>query len=65
MMVLAASLFCARVQTVGSISSIVYSPTVKSLLAFAYIKPMAASVGQNLKVMIAGDLRSAVVLNND
>ena len=51
--------------TVGSLSSIVYSPTVKSLLAFAYIKPMAASVGQKLEVMIAGDLRGAVVLNND
>ena len=51
--------------TVGSLSSIVYSPTVKSLLAFAYIKPMAASGGQKLEVMIAGDLRGAVVLNND
>ncbi|MCA8835827.1 MAG: hypothetical protein K8953_12175, partial [Proteobacteria bacterium] len=46
-------------------SSVVYSPTVKSLLAFAYIKPMAASVGQKLEVMIAGDLRGAVVLDND
>jgi dimethylglycine dehydrogenase len=49
-------------EVVGSTSSIVYSHTVKSILAFAYLKPYAAAAGTELNVIIAGKSRKAVVL---
>ncbi len=47
---------------VGTIASIVYSPTVKAILAFGYIKPEAAVAGVSLSVIIAGEPRAATVL---
>ena len=49
-------------QVVGSIASITYGHTVGYILAFAYVKPSAASPGTNLEVVIAGRLRNACVL---
>ncbi len=46
---------------VGSTASVVYSHTVGTILAFAYIKPLAAKPGTALTVVIAGRERSAVV----
>ena len=46
---------------VGSTASVVFSPTVNKILAFAYIKPDAAQAGTKLQVIIAGVPRSAVV----
>ena len=46
---------------VGSTASVVFSPTVNKILAFAYIKPQAAQAGTQLEVIIAGEPRSAVV----
>ena len=48
-------------EVVGSTASIVFSPTVNKILAFAYIKPDAAMAGTQLEVVIAGEPRSAVV----
>jgi len=48
---------------VGSTSSVVYSPTVEKILAFAYLSPAAAKPGQALTVIIAGKPRDAVVLS--
>ncbi len=47
---------------VGTIASIVYSPTVDKVLAFAYLKPEAASSDTSLTVVIAGHARAAMVL---
>lgn len=46
---------------VGSVSSIVYSPTVDKVLAFAYLRPEAAKAGQALQVVIMNEPRAAVV----
>jgi dimethylglycine dehydrogenase len=46
---------------VGSIASIVYGHTVGKILAFAYIKPLAAVAGTALEVVIAGRPRPAWV----
>jgi dimethylglycine dehydrogenase len=48
-------------KVVGSTASVVFSPTVNKILAFAYIKPDAAIPGTQLEVIIAGQPRSAVV----
>ncbi len=48
-------------KAVGSISSIVYSPTLDKGLAFAYVSPEAARAGQRLEVMIMNKPRPAVV----
>ncbi len=47
---------------VGSVSSIVYSPTVDKVLAFAYLKPEATVANTALSVIIAGEGRAATVL---
>ncbi len=39
---------------VGSTSSVAYGHTVGKVLAFAYIKPEAATPGQNLEVVVMG-----------
>jgi len=49
-------------EVVGSTSSVVYSPTVNRILAFAYIAPHAAVENQKLNVIIAGSPRYAKVL---
>ena len=49
-------------QNVGATASVSYSHTVGRVLAFAYMKPEAATPGQELTVIIAGEPRSAVVL---
>lgn len=49
-------------QVVGSTASVAYGPTVGKILAFAYIKPAAASSGTALQVVIHGQPRSARVL---
>ena len=46
---------------VGSTSSVAFGPTVGKILAFAYIKPRAATAGQPLEVVIQGKPRKAVV----
>lgn len=47
---------------VGSTASVAYGHTVGKILAFAYIKPHAATPGTSLKVVIAGEPRAAKVL---
>ena len=49
-------------ELVGSISSGNYGPICQQSLAFAYIKPAAASAGTRLQVMIFGELYDATVL---
>lgn len=49
-------------QVVGSTASVAFGHTVGKILAFAYIKPQAASPGAALEVVIAGRKRSAQVL---
>ena len=49
-------------EVVGSTASVVYSPTVDKVLAFAYIKPGAAAPGTALEVVIHGSPRAARVL---
>ncbi|WP_370231537.1 FAD-dependent oxidoreductase [Cognatishimia sp.] len=49
-------------RVVGSTASVVFGPTVGKILAFAYIKPEAASPGTELTVIIHGAPRAAVVL---
>lgn len=46
---------------VGTVSSIVYSPTVEKILAFAYLEPEVAKTENNVDVVIMGKLRKAVV----
>ena len=48
---------------VGSTASVVYGHTVGKILAFAYLQPIAASVGTDLDVVIAGEKRSAKVID--
>jgi len=48
---------------VGSIASVVYGHTVDKILAFAYLKPVAAKPGTQLEVVIAGLPRKAEVLS--
>ena len=47
---------------VGATASVAYGPTVGKILAFAYLKPHAATPGTALDVIIAGRARSARVL---
>ncbi len=47
---------------VGSTASVVYGHSVGKILAFAYVKPKAASAGTALEVIIAGSPRAARVL---
>ena len=47
---------------VGSTTSVVYGHTVGKILAFAYLKPAAATSGTKLHVVIAGKPRVAKVL---
>ncbi len=49
-------------QVVGSTASVAYGHTIGKILAFAYIKPRAATPGTPLQVIIAGSPRSATVL---
>ena len=46
---------------VGSLASVAYGHSVGKILAFAYIKPHAATAGTELTVVIAGKDRPAVV----
>lgn len=46
---------------VGSTASVVYGPTVRKVLAFAYLKPHAAQDGTELEVIIHGKSRRATV----
>jgi len=48
---------------VGSTASVVFSPTVGKILAFAYVEPQAAEPGTSLGVVIHGQSRSARVLS--
>ncbi|MEM7189413.1 MAG: FAD-dependent oxidoreductase [Pseudomonadota bacterium] len=50
-------------RVVGSVSSIAFGPTVGKILAFAYIQPGSALPGHALEVVIAGEPRAAVVLD--
>ena len=50
-------------QVVGSTASITYGHTVGKILAFAYLKPFAATAGIALEVVIAGIPRKAEVLD--
>ena len=47
---------------VGSTASVAFGPTVGKILAFAYIKPVAAVAGTALEVVIHGVPRAAPVL---
>ena len=47
---------------IGSTASVAYGHSVGKILAFAYVKPAAASAGTELQVVIAGEPRSARVL---
>ncbi len=49
---------------VGSTASVAYGHTVGKILAFAYVKPLAAVPGTPLNVVIAGQPRAARVLGN-
>ena len=49
-------------QVVGSTASVAYGHSVGKILAFAYIKPAAATPGTELEVLVAGEPRAAVVL---
>ncbi|WP_170772747.1 FAD-dependent oxidoreductase [Ruegeria lacuscaerulensis] len=49
-------------RVVGSTASVVYGHTVGKILAFAYIKPEAATPGTALQVVIHGQSRAALVL---
>ncbi len=49
-------------EVVGSTSSMVFGHTVGRILAFAYLKPHAASAGTALEVVVAGQPRPARVL---
>ena len=48
-------------KVVGSTASVAFGHTIDRILAFAYIKPEAATAGQALQVVIAGEPRDAVV----
>ncbi len=50
-------------RVVGSTASVVYGPTVGKILAFAYIKPEAATAGTDLQIVIHGTPRAARVLS--
>ena len=50
-------------KVVGSTASVAYGHTVGTILAFAYLKPHAATPGTALEVIIAGQPRAALVLN--
>jgi len=50
-------------KVVGSTASVVFGHTVGKILAFAYIKPFAATAGTELDVVIAGQSRQAKVLD--
>jgi len=50
-------------ELVGSTASITYGHTIGKILAFAYIKPIAAAAGTKLEVVIAGECRKAIVRN--
>ncbi len=50
-------------RVVGSTASVVYGPTVGKILAFAYIKPEAASAETELQVIIHGTPRAARILS--
>ena len=49
-------------EVMGSTASVAFGPTVGKILAFAYIKPKAATAGQALEVVIHGEPRAASVL---
>jgi len=48
-------------KVVGSTASVAFGHTVDRILAFAYIKPEAATADQALQVVIAGEPRDAIV----
>jgi len=49
-------------RVVGATASVVYGHTIGKILAFAYIKPDAATAGRGLEVVIAGTARPAHIL---
>jgi len=50
-------------QVVGSTASVAYGHTVGKILAFAYIKPEAATPGTDVEVLIAGAPRKGRILS--
>ena len=53
---------CLDGKVVGSTASVAYGPSVDKILAFAYLKPMAAKAGTELEVIVHGKARGARVL---
>ena len=51
-------------QVVGATASVAFGPTVGKILAFAYVKPDAATPGTALEVVIHGIRRAARVLGD-
>jgi dimethylglycine dehydrogenase len=49
-------------RVVGTTASVVYGHTIGKILAFAYIKPDAATADRGLEVVIAGSARPARIL---
>lgn len=49
---------------VGATASVAYGHTCGKILAFAYIKPIAAKPGTRLQVVVAGEARAACVLGD-
>ena len=49
-------------EVVGSVSSITYGHSVGKILAFAYVKPHAATSGTALEVVVMNEPRPAMVL---
>ncbi len=49
-------------EVVGTTSSVAYGHAVQTILAFAYVKPVAAKPGTELEVVIMGEARKAKVL---
>ncbi len=48
---------------VGSTASVVYGHSVGKIVAFAYLKPAAATAGTKLHVVIAGEKRASMVID--
>ncbi|MEM7057416.1 MAG: FAD-dependent oxidoreductase [Pseudomonadota bacterium] len=53
----------ANGEQIGAVSSIAWGHRAEKLLAFAYINPAFAAAGTELQVIVMGDARKAVVLD--
>ncbi len=49
-------------EVVGATSSVAFGHSVRTILAFAYVKPVAAKPGTALEVAIMGEPRKACIL---